>query len=174
MNDSQSILNDTNNPMSYNIDIDWERYFQEFCNAHGRYPIVYEPKEDIVLLLFPDGWMYDGLNYDGTEYPPPDDHNELMELLTYYWKRRLRIVKGEHDSLAHSLSRLKDLQRSRSLPIYQRSEIRTDEGKTETQSQKLDLVMHEKRLQWLKKDIQECKDKLTELSYMTSLRNSLG
>jgi hypothetical protein len=158
-NNGDTILNDNNDLTfsifdRYTVELDWERYFKEFCERHGRYPVVYGDAE---LLLFPDGWMYSSVSYEGPEYPPPTDKQELYELQLYYWKRRYRIVKQEHDTLIITIRNLEDIKRSHSIPVYQQTYTRGEDGKVEVRSNELDLSVLNNRLQWLKKDMMNCK-----------------
>lgn len=141
------------------IELDWERYFQEFCNVHGKYPVVYGDDE---LLLFPDGWMYSSTNHEGPEYPPPTDKRQLAELQLYYWKRRERIVRREHDDLVHMVAQIRDTKLSRSLPLYQRTEFKGDDGKPVVGSDKLDLTLINKRVEWLKNDLENCQKQVSQ------------
>lgn len=140
---------------TYSIELDWEKYFQEFCNVHGKYPVVYNDK-----LLFYDGWMYSADNWEGPEYPPPKNKEQLIQLISYYWKRRYIIVQQEYDNLYHYIQGLEDLMRDKALPIFQRTEYRGDDGKMVTGTQQLDILLFRKRLEWLKDDIDNCERKL--------------
>lgn len=162
-----SITEDTNDLAFYqpSIELDWERYFQEFCNAHGKYPVIYGDEE---LLLFCDGWMYSSTDYAGPEYPPPKDKRQLAELQLYYWKRRLRIVKREHGNLESMIAQLLIAESSRSLPLYQRTEFTGDDGKSVVVSDKLDFTLVRKRRKWLENDIENCRIWIERYKYELS------
>lgn len=166
MSDLNGSIAESSNDLAFfqpSIELDWERYFQEFCNAHGKYPVVYGDKE---LLLFCDGWMYSSTSYEGPEYPPPTDKKLLNELQLYYWKRRSKIVKRELDALTNMLSQIRDATLSRSLPLYQRTEYRGDDGKLVVGSDRIDLTVINKRMDWLKNDLENCKIWIARYKYI--------
>ena len=148
-----------NNLQTTDVEIDWEEYFKEFCKAHGQYPILYND----VDLLFHDGWRYSASNYEGPEYPPPTDKTELNYLLLVYWKRRYQIVKLEYDGLEYSIAQLKEIQRHKDRPLYQRVTYQDDTGKQVTTSQRLDLDTLNKRLNWLKLDKDRCSKQIDNI-----------
>lgn len=87
------------------IKVDWRAYFREFCEKHGRHPVEIGNR-----LVFPDGWSYARNSYEGPEWPPPADVLERRGLLRAYWKRRVEILKGQRDGLAHALSGVAEQQ----------------------------------------------------------------
>lgn len=146
--------NDTQN-LAIDVELDWEAYFAAFCEAHGKYPVVYGKEQQ--LLLFPDGWMYSAVSYEGPEYKAPDDKKQLYSLQLTYWQRRYRIIKRELDQIINRLQVLEDIARSRSLPLYQVNEYTNEEGKVISESKRLDLTIMRKRREWLEKDMKNCK-----------------
>lgn len=145
----------TNGYSSVMVTLDWETYFKEFCSAHGKYPVVYGKEDE--FLLFPDGWMYSATSYEGPEFQPPKDIGELLQLQLYYWGRRYRIIKREYNDLKNDLVNLESVAREKSLPLYQLNEYQNSEGKTVTESRKLDLTIMQRRIEWLDKDSKNCK-----------------
>lgn len=152
MNDDDTIApqDEIINNQPLEIQLDWEAYFIEFCNKHGKYPVVYGKEKQ--LLLFPDGWTYDAINYEGPEYPPPKDKYQLARLQFYYWSRRYRIVKLELITVESDLNYLTDIERSKSLPLQQVIEYQTEDGKVNRNSQQLDLTALRQRKTWLEGD----------------------
>lgn len=145
----------TSSDQSFEIELDWETYFNEFCNKHGKYPVVYG--KDKQLLLFPDGWTYSIDSYDGPEFPPPSDPYQLALIQHYYWNRRQRIVKLDLISITSDWNYLKDIQRSKSQSLYQTIQYTNEEGKIIQENKALDLTQMQKRKEWLENDLKNCK-----------------
>lgn len=152
----ESILSDTTPQIS--IEIDWEQYFKDFCEAHGKYPVVYSG-----VLLFPDGYRYSISDYQGPEYAPPSDKKELKTLQLIYWNRRLSIVDKEHKELDTYIRSVEDLQRRKSVPLKQRQVFKNEDDQIVSKSNVIDLTYIRKRLQWLAKDVDECRKMISEL-----------
>lgn len=145
------------------IELDWEAYFHQFCEAHGKYPVMYNG-----ALLFPDGYRYSSSDYQGPEFPPPSDPVEHKRLMIAYWLRRLSIVQAERKKMEHYLTDLTNLQRGHSVPLVHRVTFKDDDGKTVTKTQPVNMRVLEMRLDWLTQDVKDCKSKLQELGYDTA------
>lgn len=145
-------------PNALEIEIDWPQYFRDFCEKHGQYPVLYNS-----TLLFPDGYRYSASDYQGPEWAPPDDPTELNKLRQKYYSRRLLIVREEHRKMDGWLKDIINLQRNLSCPLSQRVTTKDDEGKLLIQSYKLDMVVLNKRLEWLAQDIKDCENMLVSL-----------
>jgi hypothetical protein len=133
------------------IEIDWEQYFKDFCELHGKYPVMFDG-----VLLFPDGWRYSSTDHMGPEYPPPKNPRQLNSLLIVYWERRREIVEVEYRNLRGYIEDIENLQRNRSASLAQTVEYVNGDGEMMRDTQKLDLGMLRKRLEWLHKDALEC------------------
>ncbi len=150
------------------IELDWEQYFRTFCEAHGRYPVMYGG-----MLLFPDGWMYSSTDYEGPEYPPPKDNPTALKALSlHYWQRRYEIVSGQYNELRRIVTGLEQLQLARSSALQQRISYRDDEGKLVNSATPLDMDSLSIRLSWLKDDTTQCINKLKALGI--SVRERVG
>ena len=140
------------------VELDWEAYFKDFCNAHGKYPVVAGD-----LLLFPDGWRYSSTDHAGPEYPPPTDPDRLNQLLRSYWLRRYDIVRREYRRVDALYSSLRNLQSGKSVTLKQRVSFRDDDGQVRTSAEPVNLTLLEKRIEWLNTDVDTCLSKLKEL-----------
>lgn len=156
-------LNDTIHEsvdQSIYIEIDWQQYYEDFCEAHGKYPILHNSR-----LLFPDGWTYSIDDYAGPEWPPPDNPVELARLRLIYYQRRLDIVQEELRNMTTILHNIEDLQRVKSVQLKQT--IATfDEATNNIKSETVPIstVLVKKRIEWLSKDVDNCKSTINSLS----------
>jgi hypothetical protein len=142
------------------LELDWVQYFKDFCEAHGKYPVLHGG-----LLLFPDGWRYSPDDYMGPEYPPPKDKYSLFILQRAYYTRRLEIVRAECIQLEQVLKDIDSLQARKSVPLSQRVSYKGDDDKLVIGNQRIDLTMMRKRLEWLRDDVDVCEKRLKELTY---------
>lgn len=140
------------------IQIDWEQYFRDFCEAHGRYYVMYHG-----TMLFPDGYRYSASDYKGPEWPAPEDKDKLRHLKLIYYNRRLTIVQEEYRKMDAFIKDLTNLQRQLSCPLSQRVISKDEDGKTVVSSQRLDIELLEKRLEWLKQDVVDCENMIRSL-----------
>jgi hypothetical protein len=140
------------------VELDWEKYFRDFCEAHGKYPVMFED-----ALLFPDGWRYSAYSYEGPETPPPDDEKYLHILKSFYWERRYKIIKKELDSLEHFIAQLKALERDRDRTLSQRVTYKNDDGNYVSKSEPINFKILNQRLDWLRQDMLRCTQELGKL-----------
>lgn len=141
------------------VELDWEQYFHDFCEAHGKYPVVHNDD-----LLFPDGWRYSAYNHEGPEHAPPTNKNELDTLLTFYWERRYKIIRNEARDLEHFIEQLKVIQRAKDRPLLQRVTYKNDDGQYVMNAQPVNYKLLNQRLDWLKRDMLECQKQLKRIS----------
>ena len=149
---NETIGDSVNAQPSIYVEMDWQQYFKDFCEVHGKYYVVYKDE----WLLFPDGYRYSAQNYEGPEIPPPTDPHLLIELQIFYWERRRRIVLLEHRRVKEYKRELIELQDTRSVQLSRRVSFRDDEGKLVQSSARLDMSIIDRRINWLERDIQEC------------------
>lgn len=145
------------------IKIDWRLYFREFCEQHGKYPLLIDGR-----LFFPDGWSYSASNYEGPEYPPSKVPDTLRRVLLAYWKRRKKIVNHEVSIVKDRIEDLRNLQSVKSLPLQQVVRYYDVEAnKYITQRLGIDIESLHSRLAWLLKDYEECTKELERVSLAT-------
>lgn len=144
---------------SIDVLIDWQQYFRDFCDTHGKHFVVYEND----WLLFPDGYRYYALNYEGPEIPPPVSPDERTKLLVFYWERRRHICQLEYRRVTEYKRELQELQQTRSAPISKRVSFKDDEGKIVNTTARLDMSIIDRRLKWLENDILEATQELESL-----------
>lgn len=142
------------------LELDWVQYFKDFCEAHGKYPVLHGG-----LLIFPDGWRYSSDDYMGPEYPPPNEKRVLSELQRAYYTRRHEIVRAEYLQLEQVIRDINSLQARKSVALSQRITYKGDDDKLVIGNQRIDLTMMRKRLEWLKEDVEACEKRLKELTY---------
>lgn len=148
----EPINNDSDDSNVPNIEIDWEQYFQDFCEKHGKYPIMYKG-----TYLFPDGWRYSSTDFAGPEWQPPMDEKELAELKLYYYNRRYNIIEQELAATQITLENITNLQRVKDVPLKQRILVHDEEsGLVRSEVRTIDTLMIEKRIKWLVEDKNEC------------------
>lgn len=94
--------------------LDWKEYFKKFVEAHG------EPIDRDGRLLFRDGWQYSSTQYQGPEYPPPEDPANLKGLKITYWRLLYERLSREVDETFQQIKMLTDWQNERSMPLQQR------------------------------------------------------
>lgn len=140
------------------VRLDWRAYFREFSALHGGDPVIYKGR-----LLFADGWTYSASDYQGPEWPPPDDPKALANLQRWYWGRRRTIVRHELFTLRESLLSLETAQRNRSAPLQQIVTVKVwNEGLGRDanvwQAKNVDLEGMRGRLAWLEEDLGRCSE----------------
>lgn len=140
------------------VEIDWEKYFRDFCEAHGKYPVMYED-----TLLFPDGWRYSAYDYEGPEIESPTDETFLKELKHYYWERRFKIINKELDSLSYFIAQLKNVERDKDQTLSQRVTYKNDDGHYVSKSEPINYKILNQRLDWLRQDMVRCQTELDKL-----------
>jgi len=150
-------------PPPLNIRIDWKAYFVRFCQEHGD-PVQYS----LDKLLFPDGWMYGGVDYSGPEWKPPNKGQEMF-LKRTYWEIRLKLVKNNLFPLEVRLHRLEETQAIRSVPLQQQiliSQYSEEKGRPTLSVERsdLDFEAYRERIDWLRKDMAICQQELAALT----------
>lgn len=95
-------------------ELDWEAYFQSFKGEHG-VPVPYG-----LRWLFSDGWTYSLTRFEGPEYPPPEDANELRVLQKTWRDTRRRILRSQYMTIRRIIKDLEDLQSIRDAILQQR------------------------------------------------------
>lgn len=156
-------LEDNTPKVPLKIRIDWAKYFRDFCEIHGKYPVVYQDD----WLLFPDGWRYFANSHQGPELAPPVDQKEHANLCLYYWQRRIKIIKNEIIVVKNTLGELDTLQAERSAPLSRVVVYKDDEGKQVVTSERIDHRPYQRRLTWLVTDMAQCAKMIDE--YKTKL-----
>lgn len=145
------------------VNLDWRAYFNRFSRAHGGDPVQYRNR-----LLFRDGWTYSATDYGGPEWAPPEDLDEKRLFIVAYWTRRRQIVLFERDQLAITLRELRHAQELKSVPLQQaiRYEALNVDGKPTmaTAVGDIDFEALQGRLDWLTLDMDQCNQKLRELT----------
>lgn len=144
------------------VRLDWREYFLRFCQVHGE-PITIGSR-----LLFPDGWQYASTQYQGPEFAPPDDPDQLRELQLTYWRNRRTILAREYQRIKDVIDNLKTSQNSRSVPLQQREVIEGHNEETGSKERKTrignvdfqSLATIERRV---RKDINQCALYIAEL-----------
>ena len=141
--------------------IDWEGYFENFCEVHGPDPIT-DPSRN--YLLFQDGWRYHSTRPSGPEFPP-DDESHAVALKKQYWTLRIGKAERELEYLKARISTLRNLQDSLSATIPVHTTI-YDEGlgREVHVSRPVDFDLLEARVTWLERDLQDAAFKIKELS----------
>lgn len=142
--------------------LDWRAYYYSFVEKHG------EPIELAGCLLFPDGWRYAKEDYQGPEYPPPEDPRELLELQLQYWTVKKATVESELKHTTNQMQALQGWQENRDLPLQQVLiyKTRDEEGKVRMQRgepEDLDLSAFEVKCEDLSALLTECEQQLKEL-----------
>lgn len=101
---------------------DWKAYFHKFMEVHG------EPIKCDGRLLFGDGWGYSSTDYQGPEFPPPDDPKELRAIRLQYWTKQHAKLAAEQKALRDQIQTLTDWSATRSLPLQERRSYPIEEG----------------------------------------------
>ncbi len=114
-------------------------------------------------MLFRDGWMYSLTDFEGPEWGPPANHRELDELVAVYWSTRRGKLVPLLASLVHRLQQLRDMSLPHSLPVQQVVVVDTREGKRRGY-QPLSTRPLEEKIGWVRRDIEECDERLTEIA----------
>jgi hypothetical protein len=94
-------------PRGYN----WQLYFYEFCEKHGR------PMQLWGVQVFPDGFTYSATDYAGPEWRPPNDPHELRKLLLGYWSKLASLCKIELKKAERELANIELTQAERAAPL---------------------------------------------------------
>lgn len=141
----------------HKIVLDWRAYFVSFCQVHGE-PVHYQD-----LLLFRDGWRYSSREYEGPEYPPPENPTELDRMVVTYWLTRMRAVEEQVNKLKFDLKNVERLTQLKSLPLYQVVVAEDEAGKQRRGYRKVDTGPLRERIKWMVKDIRECVERLKEI-----------
>lgn len=140
------------------VEIDWPRYFRDFCAAHGGNPVAVGGK-DSVILLFADGWTHSATDHAGPEWPPPDDPEQLRKLKLLYWQTRRQMVSSELTALERALRGLEQLCSVKSTaPIHLTvRKLVTDEstgaGRIEARSVRAGPDLWKGRIEFLRGDL---------------------
>lgn len=147
------------------VRVDWREVWEAFKREHG------EPVQYRGLLLFPDAWTHASADLRGPEWPPPENPNERRTMMLHYWLIRRKVVKVERDYWWNTITQVREVQRSRSVPVpvYVRSLTRDDD------TGKLKLTRHAVspddweagRLNQLNLALAECEEKIRELQHAT-------
>ncbi len=155
------------------LEIDWRAYFYRFVQEHGE-PVEVSPIESdrfriYSRLLFRDGWMYGAMDYQGPEFSPPGNPDQLRKLKLEYWTIREEKLRAEHSRLAKHIRTLRDWQTTRSIPLQTTSVYydRTETGRPilkRTKPEDMDLRGLERKLADLGYLLAECEDQLKELN----------
>ena len=136
---------------------DWKAYFYSFCQVHGE-PVKYKGK-----LLFRDGWSYSSMAYEGPEYAPPTDNNELDLLILEYWKLRYAALTQQILKLQHERKKLQEFASTKSLRLQQVTTTVDEEGKRHKVPQDVNTDVFDLKIKWLQDDLRECVDRLKEI-----------
>lgn len=139
------------------VRLDWKAYFYEFCIVHGE-PVIFKENR----LLFRDGWMYSATDYEGPEFPPPHNNQELDALVLQYWTIRKSQLTTAVTKLHHQIKTAKDAQATRNIPLQQTTYIQDGDRRRRTHKP-LDLSGIESRIQWIEADLIECEERLREI-----------
>lgn len=137
--------------------LDWKAYFYEFCGLHGE-PVLYKESR----LLFRDGWMYSATDYEGPEFPPPEDNQELDKLVLEYWTIRKDALTKMVTKLHHHIKVIRDTQATHSAPLQQITYIQ-DGDKRRRSYKRVDTSGIEARIEWIEADLRECEERLAEI-----------
>lgn len=137
------------------VTLDWRAYFIEFCRVHGE-PVRYKDR-----LLFRDGFTYSATDYQGPEYPPPQDLNELDKLTLTYWKLRRQHLNTLMRSLLAEKKQLTEVQAGRSVPLQQVATIHED-GVAKKGYRSVDFDALNAKIAWVRDDLQECAERLRD------------
>jgi len=138
------------------IRLDWAAYFRKFCELHGE-PVAHRGR-----LIFRDGYAYSSSNYEGPEWPPPEDSAELAALVRAYWQSRLRMVEAEIAQLKQTVQGLFEAQAGRSAPLQHTVSYVDDDGKRRVEAADVDRAALVERMKWLVDDARECQRALRE------------
>ena len=103
------------------LEIDWRAYFYRFVQEHGE-PVEVSPIESdrfriYSRLLFRDGWMYGAMDYQGPEFSPPGNPDQLRKLKLEYWTIEKKAESEHPISKAYSYLEIGRLQ-EHSTPNY--------------------------------------------------------
>jgi len=153
------------------VRLDWLAYFKKFVEAHGE-PEEVDPvdtEEGITLysrLLFPDGWRYSNFDYQGPEFPPPDEP-ALSNLLLLYWRQRRSRLLKEHRELWDHINGMANWADLRDQPLQQRVVYATEneEGKRVMVTEVGDMSLEglKSKADDLAYAVQECNDHIESL-----------
>jgi hypothetical protein len=113
-------------------------------------------------LLFRDGWTYSATDYEGPEFPPPTNTDELDALTLVYWRERKIQITAQMRKLAYEKEELEKVQLGRDLPLQQATLVE-EAGKYRKGYKPVDLSGLETRLAWMREDLAECHMRLSEI-----------
>lgn len=139
------------------VRLDWRAYFEQFCLTNGE-PVHYKNR-----LLFRNGWQYSSTEYEGPEYLPPANTEELDALVLEYWKIRQSSLSALVAKLIHERDTLKKLQQSRSVPLQQATIAEDEQGHKRRSYKPVSLELLNMRIQWVQVDLEECDTRLKEI-----------
>lgn len=149
------------------IELDWKAYFYEFCRVHG----PQEPVDHGGRLLFKDGWTYSAFAYEGPEWEPPSNFDELDALVVRYWIIRRGWLEVMLSSLVLQLQKLQETIAGKSLPLRQVVVKHDAAGKQVRESVVLTMTGLEQRIKWVRDDLCECDVRLREIATETVARH---
>lgn len=140
------------------VEIDWRRYFEDFCAAHGRFPLFWSGR-----LLFSDGWAYGATDHAGPEWPPPADPVERGRLRRLYWRLRRLAVARDLPAARLRVEQIEQLLATHSVVPQQRS-VFYDEDKEgyRVHHQPVDLESARQRVAWLEADLRICELRIVD------------
>jgi len=142
------------------VKLDWKAYYKEFRLEHGDYPVIFKG-----MILFRDGWMYSKTDYAGPEFPPPEDEADLKSLQLAYWNSRRQVVRLELIPLERTVDSLLQFQSAKSCRLQQKViEFDDETQKDVTNTVELDITIFEGRLDWLRKDLEDCERNIASLN----------
>lgn len=139
-------------------------YWQRFKRAHG-VPVLHRGR-----CLFPDGWTHSSSDFNGPEWPPPDDQKELQGLQLAYWAIRSKQVRQALRKAQVELDALRQQQQVKSVPlqVVRQRVDKDDEGRpflvTEIEDIDFSLIERGKGgVRELDQELGECLAKMEEL-----------
>jgi hypothetical protein len=143
--------------MSARLDVrlDWRAYWDAFRETHGGDPVPFGNR-----LLFRDGYMYSGYDYQGPEWPPSSER--LPMLRKFYWNARRKHVEGQLTAVGRLLQRIRELKSVRSAPLQEVQRVHED-GRVRLVRRPLDEQRFVERANWLVQDLLSCEEELAKL-----------
>lgn len=144
------------------IVIDWKKYFEDFCAAHG------DPVEVDGVWLFPDGARYGAKSLRGPEWPAPQGE-ELMVLIKKYWQARRALIEPAHLRLDMEIKLLEEAKRLRSEDLERAMSIKevakNDQGHWQAHFQPVTIAALYSRLAAQRRALDLCDQQLKELEH---------
>lgn len=138
------------------FEVHWPRYFEDFCAIHGE-PITVRGR-----LLFPDGWGY-GMQYEGPEYRPPEDPEQLRQLQIEYWRESLKLRQSLVERAEILLRLVSETQQQRSAPLS-RIVSRPENGRLSTTVELVNIADLSLISVTLAEEVETCKQELEKLN----------